>query len=425
MNKKIFLLIANIIFYLYLDTKYFLLLFLEIIISYLIAKILESNKNKTYLVCGVTIVVFILAFFKYSNFIIRKTNLSLNILMPIGISYYSFKIISYLIDTYKNTIKYKAAFIDYFIYISFFPQILSGPISRPNEIIEQLNAENIIAKDKIVQGIELILAGLFKKYVIANRIANYTSLVFGNYNSYPSIALWLCMFLFSIQLYCDFDGYSKIAIGVSNILGFNIADNFKTPYFSYNIKQFWNRWHISLSSWLKDYIYIPLGGNKCSKLRKNINILITFIISGIWHGNTINYLIWGIYHGIVNILSFKKPKNKLDNFLKTLTTFIIVSFGWIVFSIKDLRSIISYIAKMFKGFSLSYDNIVSSIFPFTNDYSCLAFFLCLYIFIVILLIFELNDQKNKKNISIRVAIYILAIILFGKFGTSAFLYANF
>ena len=425
MCKKIFLLIASIIFYLYLDAKYFLLLLFEIIVSYLIAKLLEKKKSKAYLISGIAVVVFILAFFKYSGFIIRKTSLSLNILMPIGISYYSFKIISYLIDTYKNTIDYKVSFLDYFIYVSFFPEILSGPISRPKEIIEQLNKTNTITKEKIVRGIELILDGLFKKYVIANRIANYTSLVFGTYGSYPSFALWLSMFLFSIQLYCDFDGYSKIAIGVSKIIGFDINDNFKTPYFSYNIKQFWKRWHISLSSWLKDYIYIPLGGNKCSKLRNKINVLITFVISGIWHGNTINYLIWGIYHGIANILSFKKPKNKLDNFFKTLGTFIIVSFGWVIFSIQDLNSIVSYIAKMFTEFSLSYNNIVLSIFPFTNDYSCSAYFLCICIFILILFIFEFNDQNNKAKIPVRIVIYILSIALFGKFGTSSFLYANF
>ena len=425
MCKKIFLLIASIIFYLYLDAKYFLLLLFEIIVSYLIAKLLEKKKSKAYLISGIAVAVFILAFFKYSGFIIRKTSLSLNILMPIGVSYYSFKIISYLIDTYKNTIDYKVSFLDYFIYVSFFPEILSGPISRPKEMIEQLNKTNTITKEKIVRGIELILDGLFKKYVIANRIANYTSLVFGAYGSYPSFALWLSMLLFSIQLYCDFDGYSKIAIGVSKIIGFDINDNFKTPYFSYNIKQFWKRWHISLSSWLRDYIYIPLGGNKCSKLRNKINVLITFVISGIWHGNTINYLIWGIYHGVANILSFKKPKNKLDNFFKTLGTFIIVSFGWVIFSIQDLKSIVSYITKMFKGFSLSYNNIVLSIFPFTNDYSCSAYFLCICIFILILFIFELNDQNNRAKIPVRIVIYILSIALFGKFGASSFLYANF
>ncbi len=269
MNKKIILLISNIVFYLLLDTRYFLLLFFEILISYYFAKKLQENKNKTYLISSIAIVVLILAFFKYIN----KTGLALNILMPLGISYYSFKIISFLVDTYKDKIKYSVTFIDYFIYVSFFTQIISGPISRPNEIITQLNNDNKITKDKVSDGITLILAGLFKKYVIANRIANYTNLIFSNFNNYPSIALWLCMLLFSIQLYCDFDGYSKIAIGVSKLLGFNINDNFKTPYFSYNIKRFWNNWHISLSSWLKDYIYIPLGGNRCHKTRKNLNIL--------------------------------------------------------------------------------------------------------------------------------------------------------
>ncbi len=421
MNKKIILLISNIVFYLLLDTRYFLLLFFEILISYYFAKKLQENKNKTYLISSIAIVILILTFFKYIN----KTGLALNILMPLGISYYSFKIISFLVDTYKDKINCSLTFIDYFIYVSFFTQIISGPISRPNEIITQLNNDNKITKDKVSDGITLILTGLFKKYVIANRIANYTNLIFSNFNNYPSIALWLCVFLFSIQLYCDFDGYSKIAIGVSKLLGFNISDNFKTPYFSYNIKKFWNNWHISLSSWLKDYVYIPLGGNRCHKTRKNLNILITFIISGLWHGSTINYLIWGIYTGIANILSFDKPKNKIDKIFKTLITFIVVSFSWIIFSIKDIKNILAYIIKMFKGFSLSYDNIVSSIFPFTNDYSCLAYFLCICIFIVILFIFELDDLKHKENTTLRIIVYILAIILFGKFGSSAFLYANF
>lgn len=432
-NKKAsILLILNLIFYAICDLKYLPIIGMEIIGSYgVYYNIKKENRlKKFYLVLGIMLEVCILGYFKYADFFLANKSDGLRILMPLGISYYTFKILSFLIDAYRGKIEYEITLLHYAVYVSFFPQIMCGPISRADELIKQLRGNCKITEEKVQVGLEKIVSGIFKKFVIADRLLVYTDVIFSNSIGYPTIARWMAAFFFAIQIYCDFAGYSEIAIGICNILGFECTANFDKPYFSANIKEFWGRWHISLSTWLRDYIYIPLGGNRVSKIRRYINVMITFLISGIWHGNGLNFICWGGGHGILSILLVKRSKKRWILFFQTIGTFICVMFGWIMFRAESFLDGVNYIVNMFRDFNLDYDVIVASIMPFTGDYSCVSYFLVVCILIAILFIIELQEYVGRVRISekssyIKSSFYLLMILLFGVIGQSSFLYANF
>ncbi len=430
--KIIILLILNIIFYTIYDVRYIPVIVIEILYSYYMYCNIKKNSNnkKLYLILGIVPIILTLAYFKYSGFFLKDIDGAIKIIMPLGISYYSFKIISFLADVYKEKITYNVSFLEYATYVSFFPQIVCGPISRTDEIIGQLKKDCKITQEKILIGFELIISGTFKKFVIAERLADYTKLIFENPTSYPALACWLAAFFFTIQIYCDFAGYSEIAIGICNLLGFKCKANFNIPYFSRSIKEFWNRWHISLSSWLRDYVYIPLGGNRCGEFRKNLNVLITFLVSGIWHGSGLSFICWGIYHGILNIIPVKKANKKWISCLQIVGTFLCVMFGWIIFNSSSLTNAMSFIINMFMNIEINYNIIVASVMPFTGDYSCLSYLCVVISFIIILSIYELMEylgkiEGYKRRLYIRDCIYVMAIILFAIVGESNFLYANF
>ena len=429
--RKYFLAIANALFY-YLCEPYFcFLLLLSMVVTYSIGLGIYSRRNKRdskiLLAIGVAFVVGILGCFKYNGFFVEAYSGAIQIILPLGLSYYSFRMISFLVDVYqeKNSMK-EISFIDYNIYIAFFPQIISGPIAR----IDMLN-DSVwkipLTQKRISDNLGLILSGLFKKLVIAERISGYTNAVFTNYMDYPALALWMCMFFYAIQLYCDFAGYSEISIGITRLIGFECKENFNLPYFSCSVREFWKRWHISLSSWLCDYVYFPLGGNKKGIIRRNINILIVFIISGVWHGSTGNFIIWGLFHGFFNILSSKETA---DSILKKATyqicTFLIVSVGWVIFYFSSLTDALGYLRLMLKDFSISIEIIISAIMPFTMDYSCFAHFGVVCIIILLLFIMEMGEYIGKEpNMICRICLYLVFLILFGVFGESSFIYANF
>lgn len=431
-RKTIIILILNVAFYALCDVKYLPIIAFEILASFWIyCQIVKRNKaKKVWLISGIVLEVIILGFFKYADFFLKGRTDALRILMPLGISYYTFKILSFLIDAYRQETEKHVTLMQYATYVSFFPQIMCGPISRTDEIIPQLNRKDKITEKELTDGFGMIISGLFKKMVIADRLSAYTETIFMNPVNYPALASWIAAFLFSIQIYCDFAGYSEIAIGICKILGFQCRANFDKPYLSCSIKEFWNRWHKSLSTWLRDYIYIPLGGNRCGRLRKNINILITFFVSGIWHGNGLNFICWGMWHGLLNILSIKKSDKKIVVFFQTVGTFICVTFGWIMFKAESFTSGIKYILNMFSNLRINYNIIVDSIIPFTGDYSCLSYFIIVCTFILILFIFELreytgNVKSQEKSLYFRSSFYLLATLLFGIVGQSSFLYANF
>lgn len=431
-RKTIIILILNALFYAACDIKFLPVMVLEIIGTYFISCRItrDIRAKKVWLMIGIILEVLILGYFKYADFFLGNRKDALRILMPLGISYYTFKILSFLIDAYKNEENTHVSLIQYAAYVSFFPQIMCGPISRADEIIPQFGRKDKVTEKELMDGFSMILSGLFKKIVIADRLSSYTNVIFANPHGYPALASWMAAFFFSIQIYCDFAGYSEISIGFCKLMGFNCLENFNKPYFSASIKEFWNRWHISLSTWLRDYIYIPLGGNRQGKVRKNLNIMVTFLVSGIWHGNRLNFIFWGIYHGVFNILSVKKSKNKIILCIQMTGTFMCVTFGWIMFHVESLADGADYIHNMFTNLSIDYNVIVNSIMPFTGDYSCMSYFLIVCLAILVLFVFELGEYRGnvksyERSMCVRGSFYLLATLLFGIVGQSSFLYANF
>ena len=415
--RKYYLLGASVIFYGMQDIFALPLLIILISMSYFTSlqmrRETEHNKRKRWMIFGIGIVVMTLIVCK--NIVFK---------MPLGISYYSFKIISYLADVYSEKREYEHRCVNYAVYVLFFPQILCGPISRSSEFIEQLDFL-IFDKEKCGKGICLILSGLFKKMVIAERLAVYVDTIFENFQSYSGIALWMAAFFYSIQLYLDFAGYSEIVIGITYLLGIKTQSNFVRPYFASSIQEFWDRWHISLSSWLRDYIYIPLGGNRKGNTRKKINILVTFCLSGFWHGNGSGYLVWGIYHGILNLFPKRKTNSVFQQIYGQVVTFTLVMFGWIFFRLEDAHEAMKYIISMFVNLKVNLQIIVDAILPFSGDYSCIALFLTVIIFILFEWIIEIRDEKQKEINFMRIIFYVFSIVLFGNMGSSSFIYMNY
>jgi len=446
-EKKVYVLLMTSIGFLCIcDFRFLLIALIESILGFCFGALLGKRNQKVFLFCGLFGVVILWGLFRYWHFLsdFCKSLDKFDIIVPLGISYYSFKIIGYLVDVYKGQCESEKSLIKYMNYILFFPQIICGPIQRyqdfDNQLMEVIENNDVEADDNI-QGMMLILSGLFKKIVIADRLSLYVNSVFGCPESYPALALWMAAFFYTIQIYCDFAGYSEIVMGLGKMMGVGCCENFKLPYFAYSIADFWRRWHISLSSWLRDYVYIPLGGNRQGIIRKYINVLLTFIVSGIWHGAGFAYIVWGIWHGMWNLVRIGKPKSYFDYQTKRLFTFIIVLFGWIPFKCADLSLTIRFVKSMFIGWSLSLDTIVASIMPFTNDYSCVPFFLMTLILLVGLYLSERknfitennNDDVNdvgQENLSKRsewiiAFFYLFAVVLFGMIGQNSFVYANF
>jgi D-alanyl-lipoteichoic acid acyltransferase DltB (MBOAT superfamily) len=275
----------------------------------------------------------------------------------VGISFYTFQALGYSIDVCRGTAKAERNIVNYALFVTFFPQLVAGPIERTGNLLPQFKVNHSFDYDRITSGLRLAAWGMFKKVVIADRIAVYVNGVYGNPSVYPATALLLATFFFTIQIYCDFSGYSDIAIGCARVMGFNLMTNFKKPYFARSITDFWRRWHISLTTWLKDYIYIPLGGNRKGELLQRFNIMVTFLISGLWHGAAWHFVFWGILHGVLQIIErgfgigTKKdiPKNRPIEMVRICICFLLVSFAWIFFragTIGEAFLIIGKIAKL-------------------------------------------------------------------------------
>lgn len=438
--RKIALLIISLVFYALCDWKMLFAMMGVILLSWFFGKIIKETKSKKWLIVGCVLLVAFLSFFKYNSFFLYGTNRLLSVfglssnlvelMMPLGISYYIFKAISYIVDIYRGKYDDEKNIIVYALYICLFSEILCGPITRYDDY--KITVNNLVYnKENFQNGFYLILKGLFMKVIIANRLAPYVSEIFSAPQSFTGIALWMAAFFYSIQLYCDFAGYSFVAVGVTKMFGLHTTINFDRPYFAANIKEFWSRWHISLSSWLRDYVYIPLGGSRCSKLRSKINVLITFLVSGLWHGRGLNFIVWGLIHGVANVCTPKKVI--LTGFKRAfmiLVNFFVVSFGWIFFGTDSLTTALIYIKCMFSNFSISVSAVTSAIVPFTGDNTCVAFFLTVSLFILILAAREIYEEKRKISVLHTASwgwqVFLLtAVLLFGSFGTSGFIYANF
>lgn len=382
--RHIWLLVSSYFFYMNWNAKYVLLLLLSTVGTYisglLIQKANDSGKGEIfikyrknfYIAISFVSNISILFFFKYftwladfvnSVFAARNLGMALprfNVILPVGISFYILQSLSYTMDVYRGEISAQKNFTKYALFVSFFPQLVAGPIERSKNLLYQIDEKHCFDYNRMVRGMLLMLWGYFLKLVIADRIALYVDTVFGNYSVYNGMYLIVGAALFAIQVYCDFAGYSNIAIGTSEIMGFKLMENFDCPYFSRSVSEFWRRWHISLSSWFKDYLYIPLGGNRKGKLRKHINILVVFCVSGLWHGANWTYLVWGGVNGLFQVigellLPVKAKAAKLlkvkeysigHRLLQTIFTFILVDSALVFFRAERIKSALEIFRSM-------------------------------------------------------------------------------
>ena len=362
---RLFLLVVSNFFYGYWDPRFLVLLWLSIIVDFSAGLLLGRAENittrKIIVAASVIFNLGLLGFFKYFDFFqtsvhrifeilgLRFSNPGLlNVILPVGISFYTFQSMSYVLDIYRHKIQPCRNLILYALYVCYFPQLVAGPIGRAGHLLPQLTKPFSIRLPNILSGLLLIVWGLFKKAVVADNVGLYiVDPIFER--PYDGLQLWLGSIGFGIQVYCDFSGYCDIARGVSRCLGIEIVDNFLAPYFSSNITDFWRRWHITLTGWFRDYLYIPLGGNRCGKMRTCFNLWVTMQLCGLWHGAAWRYVLWGFYHGTLllvhrlmgggekNTEMSATPKQKLSCFLKSLGCFLLVSFGWMIFRADGLR----------------------------------------------------------------------------------------
>lgn len=419
-----------------------LFLFLVTSLTYVFARIIEYKNaygNRKYIIIGAILAFLPLFVFKYYNFFSENINVCLKLIgiapglpglnwsIPLGISFFSFQAVGYLFDVYYKRIKAERNFFDYMLFVSFFPQIVSGPISKAKDLLPQIKADRHFDYTMCVRGLKWLLWGFFLKTVVADRLGIYVDLIFNHYTINSGASCLLASFLYAFQIYADFSGYSLMAIGVGALMGFKMVNNFQRPYLSVSVTDFWHRWHISLSTWLKDYIYIPLGGNRCSKARNYFNIFITFLVSGIWHGANWTFILWGSLHGFYQIIEKflglqKYERINVIRFLRIMVTFILVTFAWIFFRMPSISDAILVINKIFTDFP-------SHVF-IDSGVDVIITFIPLLIFIAKDLTEEFTAFSlfNNRNVVVRWASYLVvlfSILLFGVLDASSFIYASF
>ena len=455
------LLAASCYFYMVFKPIYILILFFTIIIDYFAGIYIdkaEGKARKNLLLISLIANVGILAVFKYFNFF--NANLSqfldvfgkpnpipfLEILLPIGLSFHTFQAMSYTIEVYRGKQKPERHFGIYALYVMFYPQLVAGPIERPQNVIHQFHEKFDFDYYRVVSGLRKMAWGMFKKIVIADRLAVYVNQVYGKPEEYTGVPLILATVLFAFQIYCDFSGYSDIALGSARVMGFDLMQNFNRPYFSKSISEFWKRWHISLSTWFRDYLYIPLGGNRVRKPRLYFNLFFTFLISGFWHGASWNYVIWGSLHGFYLILAlvfipFVEPhfskyglseKTKIGACFHTLWTFALVCIAWVFFRATSFHDAVYIISNFTSDLGLSIRSIIFNTSNLRNHFLYVEiskFHLFLGLAGIFILLFVERFQRNQsvqklllqKSTAFRWSIYMVFswyFLLFGMFGSN-------
>lgn len=367
-----FLIVISYAVYLQWKPVYALILLSITAWTYLFAIQLERRHRKWYGVFAAVVVLLPLLLFKYYNFLNDSlTQLfalfgvsvglpGLNWALPLGLSFYTLQALGYLLDVYHRRIPAERYWWDYVLFVCFFPQIVCGPISKAKDLLPQIKARREFRYAQAVQGLKWILWGIFLKVVVADRIGETVDYIFDNYTTQSGPFCALGAFLYAFQIYGDFAGYSFCAVGVGELLGFELINNFRRPYLSQSVTEFWHRWHISLSTWLKDYVYIPLGGSRCSRARNYWNILVTFLVSGIWHGANWTFIVWGVLHGVFQIVEKALGLNKLKSsgplrLLRIVVTFALVDVAWIFFRMPTLAEAWSFVVKIATDLRVSVD----------------------------------------------------------------------
>ena len=452
------LLAASYYFYMSWNAKYIILILFTTAASYCAALLLERSgsqaRKRAILAVTLFICLGVLGVFKYFNFFSQSLSallesmsihlhpVTLQLLLPVGISFYTFQTLSYVIDVYRGEVKAERHFGIYATFISFFPQLVAGPIERTRNLLPQIKAEHHFSYCQAVQGLRVMVWGFFKKMVIADNLAVYVDLVYDNVHSFHGFALVLASVFFAIQIYCDFSGYSDIARGTAKLMGIELMENFRSPYFSTSVREFWSRWHISLSSWFRDYVYIPLGGNRVKKLRHWANLLITFLVSGLWHGANWTFVVWGGIHGAAQIaedaLGIKNARSRRGGvwLLRAGIMFVFVTLAWVFFRAQNLPDGVYVIIHMTDGMlrpvSYLYNGFIDmGIGRFDILSCCLFYFLPLaaYDLVSICSGRDASAVIAEKNRALQWAFYImlaLFILFFSPKGVAAeFVYFQF
>jgi len=408
--KNTILLLFSLLFYAWGEPVYIILMIVSALINYLFALLINKSSKKLYIFICVLINIVLLGIYKYAGFFVDNLNdifnlniMSPDIILPIGISFFTFQAMSYVIDVYRKDVAVQYNYFDLLTYICMFPQLIAGPIVRYETIAEELKNRTVNFQ-KFSSGFERFLVGLFKKVLIANSVGMlFDTIVVMPISSISILTAWLGVFAYTIQIYFDFSGYSDMAIGLGKMLGFNYLENFNYPYISRNITDFWRRWHISLSSWFRDYVYIPLGGNRCSRLKNIRNILIVWLLTGFWHGANWNFIIWGLYYALILLIEkyvLKEYLDKLPIILQHVYALFLIVIGWTIFSIEDINKLIDYLKIMF--------SIGNSKFIDTNFLYFGRNYLLLFIISVILSI-PIKIKKNNKFFKI-IKLFVFVIL---------------
>lgn len=431
--RNVILLLASLFFYAWGEPKNVLLMISSILINFFCGQMIDkSNRRKIYLVVSIIFNLGMLFVFKYLNFTvsiwesITGSTLSITkIGLPIGISFFTFQIMSYIIDVYRGNVKAQRNPINFALYVSLFPQLIAGPIVRYIDVDKQIRTRKCSC-EKAYEGFKRFAIGFSKKILIADQLSKLVEITFSN--TYPSIfGYWVGIIAYSLQIYYDFSGYSDMAIGLGKIFGFDFLENFNYPYISKSIKEFWRRWHISLSTWFKDYLYIPLGGNRKGKIRTYINLMIVFLSTGLWHGASWNFIIWGVYYGlflIIERIGFGKILQKWPKSLQHLYTIIIVMIGWVFFRADSLNDALIYIKGMFMLHGKDWNNFQ---FIMNGQYWLSIFTGVIFAIPHKKLIFKVIKIHTKEWINdiLIIGIFMLAICYMVGSGYSPFLYFRF
>ncbi len=390
-KKNTVLLIMSLIFYAWGEPVYIILMLLSIFYNYNAAIDIDSyigspKKKKAVFICAVIFNIFILGFFKYYGFAVESINslfsLSLpvrDIPLPIGVSFYTFQVLSYIIDVYRGDVKAQKSIIPFATYISMFPQLIAGPIVQYYDVEKQLT-DREVTTEKFAAGIMFFIKGLGKKVIFANTVgAVYTEILGMETASISVVTSWIGIICYTLQIYFDFSGYSDMAVGLGKMLGFDFVQNFNFPYRATSVTDFWRRWHISLSSWFRDYVYIPLGGNRKGTARTVFNILVVWSLTGLWHGAAWNFIAWGAFYGILLIAEkyvFARVIEKLPSFVRYAVTMFIVMIGWVFFSGENLSSAVSYLKSMFGLYGNSFTDSTAEYLLSENIFSLAIMILC-------------------------------------------------
>ena len=439
--RWIMLLAASCVFYCYFIPAYLLILIFLIVVDYFAAILIEQSiEKKKWLICSIVANLGILAVFKYYNFFVTNiSNVSslhlplLNLILPIGLSFHTFQAMSYTIEVYRGNYKAERHFGIYALYVLFYPQLVAGPIERPQNLLPQLHSKIKFDSKNILDGLRMMTWGLFKKLVIADKVSLYVAIVYNHPNQYHFLNVIIAILLFSLQIYCDFSGYTDIARGAARTMGYQLMINFNRPFFSKSIREFWRRWHVSLSSWFRDYVYIPFGGSRGNRQKTVAALLLVFILSGLWHGAGFNFILWGLLHAFFVIISFLFFNSKRKNYglAGLIITNILVAYAFVFFRNNSVSHAIEIIAASFNfSGTIPFQFGIHSFYeePGIGNYSMAVLLFC----IVFMFFYEYKTDAslivmNRFTVADTAwfVFIIMSIIFFGVFTKETFIYFQF